>query len=136
MYPWVPWALQTEPPDMSEVPLWRIAWHHHAGPARATSRSIHLQPLTGRGHISKPELQQIYPRCLYAYHVTNRPRGRQAKNVLVEFFVLDLRGPFPSNSTISALNSRMAQIKVESVAYSNFRKRTSYRRSTGQNLAT
>jgi hypothetical protein len=34
-------------------------------------------------------------------HVTNRPRGRQAKNVLVEFFVLHLGGPLPSNSTIT-----------------------------------
>jgi hypothetical protein len=29
----VSWALTTEPPDMSEVRLWRIACHHHAGPA-------------------------------------------------------------------------------------------------------
>jgi hypothetical protein len=35
------------------------------------------------------------------FHVTYSPRGRQAKNVLVEFFVLHLGGPFPSNSTIS-----------------------------------
>jgi hypothetical protein len=32
-YPWVSWALTTEPPDMSDVRLWRIAWHHHTGPA-------------------------------------------------------------------------------------------------------
>jgi hypothetical protein len=32
-YPWVSWALTTEPPDMSEVRLWRIACHHHTGPA-------------------------------------------------------------------------------------------------------
>ena len=36
-------------------------------PRGATSRSIHLEHLTGRGHISKPEYQQISPRCLYAY---------------------------------------------------------------------
>ena len=34
---------------------------------RALTRSIHLEPLTNLGHISKPELQPIYPRCLYAY---------------------------------------------------------------------
>ncbi len=38
-------------------------------PRRATSRSIHLEPLTDLGHIGKPERQQIYPRCLYAYDV-------------------------------------------------------------------
>jgi hypothetical protein len=32
-YPWVSWTLTTEPPDMSEVHLWRIACDHHAGPA-------------------------------------------------------------------------------------------------------
>ena len=32
-YPWVSWALTTEPPDMSDVRLRRIAWHHHTGPA-------------------------------------------------------------------------------------------------------
>jgi hypothetical protein len=32
-YPWVSWALTTEPPDMSEVRLWRIDCQHHAGPA-------------------------------------------------------------------------------------------------------
>jgi hypothetical protein len=31
VYPWVPWALTTESPDMSEVRLWRIAWHQHTG---------------------------------------------------------------------------------------------------------
>jgi hypothetical protein len=34
---------------------------------RAKSRSIHLELLTGRGQISKPEHQQISPWCLYAY---------------------------------------------------------------------
>jgi hypothetical protein len=38
-------------------------------PRRATNRSIHLEPLTRRGHISKPALPQIYPRCLYAYPI-------------------------------------------------------------------
>ena len=38
-------------------------------PRRATSRSIHLEPLKDLGHIGKPERQQIYPRCLYAYDV-------------------------------------------------------------------
>jgi hypothetical protein len=31
-----------------------------------------LEPLTNLGHISKPELQQIYPRCLYAYSETQK----------------------------------------------------------------
>lgn len=34
-------------------------------------------------------------------HVMNRPRGRQAKNVLVEYFVLHLGCLVPSNSTIT-----------------------------------
>jgi len=36
-------------------------------PRGATSRSIHLEHLTGCGHINKPEHLQISPRCLYAY---------------------------------------------------------------------
>jgi hypothetical protein len=39
-------------------------------PRRATSRSIHLEPLSDLGHISKPEHQQISPRWLYAYELT------------------------------------------------------------------
>ena len=41
---------------------------------RATNRSIHLEPLTDLGHISKPELQQIYLRCLYAYEEARKLR--------------------------------------------------------------
>jgi hypothetical protein len=37
----------------------------------------------------------------FEVHVTNRPRGRQAKNVLIEIFVLQFGGPSPSNSSIS-----------------------------------
>ena len=36
-------------------------------PRRGTNRSIHIEPLTGLWHISKPRRHQIYPRCLYAY---------------------------------------------------------------------
>ncbi len=36
-------------------------------PRRATSRSIHLELLIDLGYLSKPELQQIYPRCLYDF---------------------------------------------------------------------
>ena len=67
VYPWVPWALQTELPrhDRNASVAYRLAptcW-----PRRATNRSIHLEPLSERGYTSKPEPQQIYPRCLYAY---------------------------------------------------------------------
>jgi hypothetical protein len=34
---------------------------------RATNRIIHLEPVTGRGHIGKPEHQEISPRCLCDY---------------------------------------------------------------------
>jgi len=37
-------------------------------------------------------------------HVTYRPRGSQAKDVLVQFFVLHLGVPFPENSTITHSN--------------------------------
>jgi hypothetical protein len=44
---------------------------------RAKSRSIHLEPLTDLGHISEPEPQQIYPRCLYAYAATPTGFGQE-----------------------------------------------------------
>ena len=56
-YPWVFWALRIEPP------YWRrrvsVAYRLplHCWPRRATNRIIHLEPLKGRGHISKPEHQ-------------------------------------------------------------------------------
>ena len=50
---------------MGDVYLWDI--EPQCPPRRATNRSIHLESLTGRGHISKPEHQQIKPRRLYAY---------------------------------------------------------------------
>jgi hypothetical protein len=55
-------------------------------PRRATCRSIHLEPLTDLGHIGKPERQQIYPRCLYAYVCSwlgNSPRIAQQSYLLV-----------------------------------------------------
>ena len=53
-------------------------------PRRTTNRSIHLEPLTGRGHISKPDLQKIDSRCLYAYEpsgVGNPAVRAIAKNI-------------------------------------------------------
>jgi hypothetical protein len=49
-----------------EGPVARSVRPHH-WLRRATNRSIHPEPVTNLGHISKPELQQIYPMCLYAY---------------------------------------------------------------------
>ena len=65
-YPWVSWALTTEPRHERSA---SVAYHlpPPCWPRRATSRSIHLEPLTNLGHISKPEHQQISPRWLYAY---------------------------------------------------------------------
>ena len=66
VYLWVTWALQKEPPTGRRVSVaYRLP--PQCGLGRATRRSINLEPLTGRGHISKPELQQISPKCLYAY---------------------------------------------------------------------
>ena len=56
VYPWVSWALRTEPRTMAKVPLWSIACLH-CWLRMAKSRSIHLEPLIGREHISKPEHQ-------------------------------------------------------------------------------
>jgi hypothetical protein len=51
---------------------------------RATNRSIHLEPLTDLGHISKREHLQISPRWLYAYEpsgVGNPAVRAIAKNI-------------------------------------------------------
>jgi hypothetical protein len=57
VYPWVSWALTTEPPrhERSASVGYRLAptcW-----PRGATNRSINLEHRTNFGHISKPELQ-------------------------------------------------------------------------------
>ena len=56
-YPWVSWALTTELPrhGRSASVVYRLP--RPCWPRRATSHRIHLEPLTGHGHISKPELQ-------------------------------------------------------------------------------
>jgi hypothetical protein len=54
VYPWVSWALRTRSLSIGDLRLSRIACHCTAGSAGATSRSIHLEPVTGRGHISEP----------------------------------------------------------------------------------
>jgi len=62
-------------------------------PRRATSRSIHLEPLTDLGHFCKPELHSILPRCLYAYVRNVVTRRSQAYSRFIRIALLQSKVP-------------------------------------------
>jgi len=93
VYPWVLRAPRKEPPTYAR----RAAVAYRLPPQcwlrRATSRSIHLEPLTGLGHFCKPELHSILPRCLYAYVRNVVTRRSQAYSPFIRIALLQSKVP-------------------------------------------